>query len=122
MSDRALQRLEPSHERILLSLAALGSLAAAMPAMTAAANAQPVGQREVNQQSRIDQGVRSGQLTYRGDRRLEHREYRLNAREDRMRYRDGGRLTHYDRVALQRQENRDSRAIYRLKHNPRVTD
>jgi Ni/Co efflux regulator RcnB len=106
--------------RLILSLAALGSFAAALPAMTTAANAQTVGQREVHQQQRIDQGVRSGQLTRGEDRRLETREYRLNTREARMRYRDGGNLTRSDRVALNRQENRDSRAIYRHKHNGRV--
>ena len=98
--------------RLILGLAAFASLAAAMPAITTAANAQTVGQREVNQQNRIQQGVASGRLT--------PREARLTARTDRMRARDDGHLSGRDRVALQRQENRDSRAIYRAKHNGRV--
>ncbi len=106
--------------RLILGLAAFASVAAAMPAMTAAANAQPVGQREINQQNRIQQGVNSGQLTPGETRHMENREARLNYRTDRMRARDGGHLSGRDRVALQRQENRDSRAIYRTKHNGRV--
>ena len=106
--------------RLILGLAGFASLAAAMPAFTTAANAQNVGQRESNQQARIRQGVRSGQLTPGETRRLETREGRLNFREDRMRARDDGHLSGRDRVALQRQENRDSRAIYRARHNGRV--
>ena len=51
---------------------------------------------------------------------METREARLNYRTDRMRARDDGHLSFHDRVALQRQANRDSRAIYRTKHNGRV--
>ena len=103
--------------RLILGLAACASLAAALPA---AANAQTVGQREINQQARIQQGVLSGQLTPGETRHMENREARLNYRTDRMRAHDDGRLSFRDRVALQRQENRDSRAIYRAKHNGRV--
>ncbi len=106
--------------RLILGLAAFASLAAAMPAITTAANAQTVGQREVNQQNRIQQGVASGRLTPGETRHMETREARLTARTDRMRARDDGHLSGRDRVALQRQENRDSRAIYRTKHNGRV--
>ncbi len=107
-------------KRIVLGLAAALTLGTALPALTAAANAQPVDRREVNQSARIDQGVRSGELTRGEAGRLDHREFRLDRREGRMRYRDGGVLTGHDRRVLQRQENRDSRAIYRLKHNGRV--
>ena len=106
--------------RVILGLAAIASLASALPTMTPAANAQTVGQREVNQQNRIQQGVASGRLTPGETRRMETREARLTARTDRMRARDDGHLSGRDRVALQRQENRDSRAIYRTKHNGRV--
>ena len=103
-------------KRIILGLAALASVAA----LTTAADAQPIGQRQANQQARIEQGVRSGQLTPGETRNLERREARLSYRKDMMRARDDGRLSGRDRVALQRQENRDSRAIYRAKHNGRV--
>lgn len=113
-------------KRIVLGLAAAFTLGTALPALTTAANAQPmahpmsVNSREVRQSGRIDQGVRSGALTAGETRRLEGREYRLGRREARMRYRDGGPLTARDHRVLERQENRDSRVIYRMKHDGRA--
>ncbi len=106
--------------RLILGLAGFASLAAAMPAFATSAHAQPVGQREVNQQGRIQQGVRSGQLTPGETRYMETREARLNYRIDRLRARNDGHLSGRNRSVLQRQANRDSRAIYRAKHNSRV--
>ena len=113
------QRHLGSHimNRLILGLAGFASLAAAMPAFTTAANAQSVGQREANQQHRIQQGVASGHLTPGETRHMETREARLTTRTDRMRARHDGHLSGRDRVALQHQENRDSRAVYRTKHN-----
>lgn len=102
--------------RLIMGLAAFATLATAMPAFTAAANAQPVDQREAAQQARIAQGVRSGALAPRQTARLEHREARLQHQEARMRARHDGRLTHHDRRVLARHENRLSHAIYRAKH------
>jgi hypothetical protein len=101
-------------KHLVLGLAGLATLAVAMPAF-----AQPVEHREVRQQERILQGARSGALTPGETRRLEAREDRLRQREAVMRARDAGHLTHRDRRVLARMENRDSRAIERLKHNRR---
>jgi hypothetical protein len=106
--------------RLILSLAAIASVATAMPAFTAAAYAQPVAHRQAVQQARIAQGVNSGALTPRETRRLEAREGRLQRREAVMRARHGGRLTLRDRRVLVRHENRLSHAIYRAKHNARI--
>ena len=103
--------------RLILGLAACASLAAALPAV---ASAQDIGARQANQQRRIEQGVHSGELTPRETRHLERGEARLGYRKDMMRARDDGRLTRRDRIALNRQENRLSRHIYRAKHNARV--
>ena len=100
---------------LILSLAAAASLAAALPAA-----AQPVDAREHNQTARIEQGQRSGALTPRETARLETREARLHRVEARVRFRHSGRLTPHARRVLVRMENRDSHAIYRLKHNHRV--
>lgn len=74
--------------------------------------------RQENQQDRIQQGVKSGQLTRGEAQRLEAREGRLQANklEDKAR----GPLTSKERQQLNRQANRDSRSIYRMKHNNRV--
>jgi len=100
---------------LILGLAAAASLAAALPAA-----AQPVDQREHNQAVRIEQGERSGALAPGEAARLHAREARLHRVEARVRFRHGGRLTPHARRVLARMENRDSHAIYRLKHNSRV--
>ena len=100
---------------LILGLAAAASLAAALPAA-----AQGVDAREHNQAARIEQGVRSGELTPREAFRLHRREMQLHRYESRVRFHHDGRLTPHARRVLTRMENRDSHAIYRLKHNDRV--
>ena len=92
--------------------------------MTGTAFAQVTGQtiheRKENQQARIAQGVRSGQLTRGETRNLERRERSVNRQERAMRRADGGHLTAADKAALTRRQNNISRSIYRDKHNARV--
>lgn len=78
-----------------------------------------IHQRKVNQQKRIGQGVRSGQLTPRETARLEHQQKSINHEERNMRKADDGHLTKQDRKTLNRRQNRASRNIYRKKHNAR---
>ena len=78
-----------------------------------------INQRKENQQDRIAQGVRSGQLTAGETARLEGREAHINRQEARMRAADNGHLTAADRAKINREQNRTSRAIYRDKHNGR---
>jgi hypothetical protein len=79
-----------------------------------------VGQRERNQQERIAQGVKSGQLTAGETANIEHREAAINKEVRNDRAANGGTLTQSERRQVNRQENRTSRAIYRKKHNARV--
>ncbi len=79
-----------------------------------------IGRREQNQQDRIAQGVRSGQLTAGETSRLENREQGINREARADRQANGGRLTRADRRAINQSQNRTSRAIYRDKHNGRV--
>ena len=99
--------------KTLLMRTALGLTAAAV----SPAAAQQVDQRHYNQQQRIDQGVRSGELTGHEARKLEHQQDRIDRTEARMRDRNGGYLNRYQRARLQQRENRASRAIYRQKHD-----
>jgi hypothetical protein len=87
--------------------------------VAAAANAEGVRQREVNQQQRIGQGVSRGSLTSGETRRLERQEGALH-REIRRDSISGGHLGPAERAHIQRQENRLSGEIHRLKHNGRV--
>ena len=69
-----------------------------------------------DQQARIHQGVRSGQLTRREQYRLDARDSRIRTQEYRDRL-SGGKFTRAERHHIQRELNGSSRAIYRDKHN-----
>jgi hypothetical protein len=79
-----------------------------------------VGQRQRNQQERIAQGVKSGQLTAGETAHLEGRESAINKEVHNDRAANGGSLTAAERRQVNRQQNRTSGAIYRKKHNARV--
>src|SRR5580704_16186409 len=79
-----------------------------------------INQRKENQQDRIAQGVKSGQLTPGETSRLEHQEAGINKEERGMRAQDNGHLTKTDRKTLHQQQNQESRRIYRDKHNGKV--
>lgn len=75
-------------------------------------------QRNINQQNRIEQGARSGQLTNREASRLE----RGQARLDRGEARAGadGHMGAREQARIQHQENGQSRNIFHGKHNNRT--
>ena len=100
----------------LASLALTAALLAA-PAAAFAQSGVPIYQRKDNQQDRIAQGVRSGQLTPRETSRLERQEGRINREERNMRAQDDGHLTRQDRRVITHQQTRESHRIYRDKHN-----
>lgn len=75
-----------------------------------------IGQREENQQDRIAQGVRSGQLTAGETRNLEKKEQGINREVSGMRQANGGKLTNADKRAVNQQQNKVSRQIYTDKH------
>ena len=79
-----------------------------------------IGQRKINQQDRIANGVKSGQLTAGESSHLEHQEAGINKEERGMRAQDNGHLTSQDRKTLHAQQNQESRRIYRDKHNANV--
>jgi hypothetical protein len=72
-------------------------------------------QRDVNQQRRIEQGVASGELTNREAARLERGQARDNAAQARAGA--DGNVGPDEQRRLQHQENRQSRRIYREKHD-----
>ena len=73
-----------------------------------------INQRQENQQDRIAQGIKSGSLTPAEAARLESQEARINRLEARLR--ENG-LTPSERATLERDLNRESRNIYREKHD-----
>lgn len=79
-----------------------------------------VGQRAENQQDRIAQGVKSGQLTSGEAAHLESNEAKINNEVRNDRAANGGKLTDAEKAQVNRQQNRQSRQIYQAKHNGRV--
>lgn len=95
----------------------------ALPAIGQTATQTPgteVGKRAVNQQRRIGQGVKSGQLTPRETQNLERKEAAVNREVRRDRAANGGRLTPAEKAKVNRQDNKLSHQIYRDKHNGRT--
>jgi len=78
-----------------------------------------IRERKHNQQRRIREGEKSGQLTRGETRHIEKKERALNREEREMRAKDGGKLTAQDRAKLNRQQNHLSKEIYKDKHNNR---
>ncbi|MGH9607333.1 MAG: YXWGXW repeat-containing protein [Terracidiphilus sp.] len=76
-----------------------------------------VGDRRDNQQQRITQGVRSGQMSPSEAARAENHEQNINRGTAADRKANGGRLTQQQRQNINRRQNRASRQIYREKHN-----
>jgi hypothetical protein len=78
-----------------------------------------VGKRAENQQDRIAQGIKRGQLTAGEAAHLENNEAKINKEVRNDRAANGGKLTPQERKQVNRQQNRMSRQIYRDKHNGR---
>ena len=78
-----------------------------------------VGKRAENQQDRIAQGIKSGQLTAGEAAHLENNEAKINQEVAKDRAANGGKLTAQERKQVNQQQNRQSRQIYRDKHNAR---
>lgn len=76
-----------------------------------------VGQRDRNQQKRIGEGIENGSLTPREAGRLEGQEARLNKEQRNMRAANGGTLTPTEKAKINKQQNKESKRIYRQKHD-----
>lgn len=76
-----------------------------------------IGQRKENQQDRIAQGVKSGQLTAGETAHLENKESALNKEVKAERTLNNGKLSAAEKKQVNRQQNRLSKRIYTDKHN-----
>jgi hypothetical protein len=76
-----------------------------------------VDARRENQQDRIAQGIKSGQLTAGEAGKLEGQEARINQEVRRDRTANGGNLTDKQKARINRQQNIESARIYNKKHN-----
>ena len=97
----------------------------AAPAITFAQAPAPapqnhtIRQREFNQQRRINNGFRKGQLNRRQTARLDRQQRGIRHEVRSMRAHNNGRLTMRDRRMISHRQNIASRRIFRAKHNRR---
>jgi len=98
--------------------ASQSSPAAATPAQQPEKKADPsIAQRKENQQDRIANGVKSGQLTPGETANLENKEAAINKETRTDRAANGGKLTVAEKAQINRQQNQTSKQIYADKHN-----
>jgi hypothetical protein len=76
-----------------------------------------VGQRRENQQDRIAQGIKSGQLTAGETAKLENQQKGINQQVKADRSANGGKLTTGEKQQINKEQNAASKNIYNKKHN-----
>lgn len=96
-----------------VSLAAVAVLAS--PAFAQTTSTPRIDQRQENQERRIEQGVQSGQLNQREAARLEKGQARVQKMENRAAA--DGKVTAKERARIEREQDKQSRRIYREKHD-----
>jgi len=109
--------------RIILSAAVSSFLTMGAFAQSTAPSSTPaseVGQRVENQQDRIAQGVKSGQLTAGETGNLEKKESAINQEVHTDRSLNDGHLTGQEKQTVNQQQNKMSNQIYQDKHNAAV--
>jgi uncharacterized membrane protein YebE (DUF533 family) len=96
---------------------AIGTL---LSASALAQTTQETIQRDVNQEKRIEQGLKSGELTTKEAGKLEREEARVDKMESKAL--SDGKLTDAERKRIQREQNKVSNDIYREKHDGQTAD
>lgn len=76
-----------------------------------------IGERKENQQDRIANGVKSGELTPHETSKLENKESKINKEVRADRKANGGNLTNNEKKQINHQQNKVSKDIYKDKHN-----
>lgn len=74
--------------------------------------------RQVRQTGRIHQGVQSGALTQKETKRLAHGQAKVQRQKRRARA--DGQVTRQERRRIERSQDRQSRRVFRAKHNGRT--
>jgi hypothetical protein len=101
----------------ILTIAAVAAVlsSVAIPGHAAGTRDPGVNARQRNQQERVQQGVRSGELTRRETRNV--REGQRDIRQLERAYKSDGTLSAAERADLHHEQNQASRQIYRQKHD-----
>jgi hypothetical protein len=103
-------------KRVIIVNMLIGALLTSTATMSFAAEGK-IQQRKENQQKRIAQGVKSGQLTPHETARIENNESKINKEVRQDRKENGGNLTNKEKAKVNRQQNKVSKEIYNQKHD-----
>ena len=98
---------------------AIAAAASVLVLSTAMAPAGVIHRRQKRQHARIQQGVKSGELTPEEAARLEAEEQKVQA--DREKAVADGKITRKERRTIRHEQNQASRDIVRKKHNRQYT-
>ena len=92
--------------------------ALALPAFAQTTSTPRVDQRQKNQQQRIDQGVKSGELNRKEAERLQKGQARIQKMENKATA--DGKVTAKERAKIEKAQDRESKRIFREKHDKQV--
>ncbi len=95
----------------------LGLSLLAAAGLAGAAVAQPANLRQLNQERRIDAGVRSGKLTPHEAEVLRQQQRSISNEKQTLKARHGGHLTKRDKAMLHARQQRANQRILMNKHN-----
>lgn len=103
--------------KLTLALAAVLVASPSLFAQTTTAPQGTIRDQKIEQQQRISQGERNGSLSPTEANRIQRQEAGINREEQKMRARHGGHLTRANRKRLKKQQKRESRRIYKNRHD-----
>ena len=86
-----------------------------LPAFAQVQSTPRIDKRQAEQEQRIQQGVKSGQLTPKEAARLEKGQDRIQKKENKAMA--DGKVTPKERAKIEKAQNRESRKIAREKHD-----
>jgi hypothetical protein len=98
-----------------LSIVAVALVFASSAGIAAAQSTERVDKRQQNQQQRIDQGVKSGELNQKEAARLQKGQQRVQKMEDKALA--DGKVTAKEKVRIEKAQDRQSKKIAREKHD-----
>jgi uncharacterized membrane protein YebE (DUF533 family) len=101
--------------RIQASVLALALVFASGAVVAQTTSTPRIDQRQDNQQKRIDQGVRSGELNAKEAARLEKGQQRVQRMEDKAKA--DGVVTAKERRRIEHAQDKQDKKIYREKHD-----
>ena len=96
-----------------ITVAVLAALS--LPAFAQTTSTPRIDQRQANQERRIEAGEKSGQLNQREAARLEKGQARVQKMENKAVA--DGKVTAKERARIEKAQDRESRRIYREKHD-----